>query len=64
MYVPRAGGLADVGVRLEGRQRGFGVAGRERALIFADEVGLVDVGVWLRSGGRMAWLPVSGHVLK
>ena len=64
MDVAPARGLAYVGVGLEGRDSGLGVAGRERALVLADDVGLVDVGVRLQHGRRFAWRPVRGQVLK
>src|SRR5450755_1829344 len=50
MDVRPAGRLADVRVGLERRRGGLRVTGRERTLVFADdvEVGLVDVGVWLQ----------------
>jgi hypothetical protein len=48
MDVRPAGGLADVRVGLKGGHGGFDVARRERALILADDVGLVEVGVGLQ----------------
>jgi hypothetical protein len=42
-----AGRLAHVAVRLERGEDRFDVARREGALILADDVGLVEVGVWL-----------------
>ena len=48
MDMPPTGGFANVGVGLECRHGGLDVAGRQRALVLADDVGLVEAGVRLQ----------------
>ena len=50
MGVGAAGGLSDVGVRLEGGDRRFHVAPSQCSLVVADDVGLVKVGIRLQQG--------------
>jgi hypothetical protein len=50
MDVRPARGLAYVRVGLKGRNDGFDVAGRKRALVLADDIELLEVGVWLQHG--------------
>ena len=56
--------LAHVAVGLERRDDRVDVAGRERALVLAHDVRRRRSGSGWSSGGRFAWRPVSGQVLK
>ena len=58
-----AGGLAGVGVGLEGRQDRVDVTGCQRALVLGHDPGARSSGSRWSMGGRCTWWPATGHML-
>src|SRR6516162_8630165 len=56
MDVRTARGLTDVGVGLESRYRGFGIAGRQGTLVVADDIRLAEARVRLEQWGPVVVL--------